>query len=78
MERLVRRLLRGRISTGLPEASCTEVHRKKKIILFSILSRSALKDLCKVVDVYRALPDRFREDKPLWPDEVARIRNPRV
>jgi hypothetical protein len=36
MERLVRRLLRGRISTGLPEAGSTKVHRRKIIFFYTV------------------------------------------
>jgi hypothetical protein len=45
MERLIGRLLRGRISTGLPEVSCTKVHRKKKIILFFYTVKKGSKGL---------------------------------
>jgi hypothetical protein len=64
-------VIKGENIYGAPRGG---FHQSKKIIFFYTVKKGS-KRLGEAVDVYRAPPDRSREDKPLWPDEVARIGN---
>ena len=56
---------------GAPEDSAApKLIKRGDNIIFYVIKKGSKRLGGKIVGVYRATSDWFREDKPLWPDEV--------